>query len=307
MARDKSPPKNTPQIVCHHSTCAEACSDFGASCFSHSQGQAILHKFNKCIFLESTRYLLSQAPHHKKHKMKFFYLPLPLLIAVASCARVSSATIADDFNGSDLDSSKWGAYYRDSSSSVTVANGSLSLTNRGGVFAKGSFDLNHLSIEGAFRFSGNNADVFWIAVGCSGQSFSPFYGGIADGMLVGFSSNTFSDHAGSNIWITHRSQATSIVHTLVPIDVGDYYDFKITGNSGMLNVYLNGSKTPSLQTAIIEPDGDQVYFFNREQIWNFVTDVDSLSVTSSAIPEPSIAIYSCLLPILCCLRRSRID
>jgi hypothetical protein len=111
------------------------------------------------------------------------------------------------------------------------------------------------------------------------------YGVDLDSLQVTFS--TFGGNLGVSIAAVDNTESGNLlINVPYTFNTGQNYNFSITDNGSLLDVYVGGSLLTSynyISSPYYMPSGTNVLFYNRESVGGF----DFSNLTISAVPEPS--------------------
>jgi hypothetical protein len=220
--------------------------------------------------------------------MKTTVLIFGIFILVS--AAHSQVLFTDNFNGNSVDTSKWTVSLPYNDSSVTETNGYLQVENRGRIASVASFSGDY-SVSGSLMLSNNQFSNSKIVLRTNGGSV-----GAAEmpGVAVQFQvrqDDAIQDQL-SIFTIGAPSDQTVSTNLTTPLNLDTWYDFTITDNGNLVQLFFNDSSTPTLGLETDWSAGGMIGFYNREgddagsSISNDgIGRLDSITVT--AIPEPT--------------------
>lgn len=169
---------------------------------------------------------------------------------------------------SAADPKQWLTQKTFSDSDVIVGNGVASLVNRGKMITSAG-TYAPLTLETRFRFSGNQNDVFRVVWGSTGDDSNiqngalEFLNGIRFSAQMAHSENGYQGSLDLD-WINHPISGGSIASFKTNLAANTYYDFRITDNGTITQVFMNGASTPILSGPSQSGFGTLVGMYNRE-------------------------------------------
>ena len=203
----------------------------------------------------------------------------------AICAAFTTApaqTIVDDFNGANIDATKW-TTAASGTGSVSQSGGFLNVTDGGGITSVAQYPVG-LTIEGKFKIT-DNYDALRIVIRTDG-TFAGQYHEAANGVGIKFVSSQHIDRWNEVSIQNPNYSAPWGIELRTPLNLGTLYDFKIVDTGTVVSVYLTDLVNPILSTSTTERGGNTFSVYNRFAFGR-TSYVDSLSVT--ATPEPTSA------------------
>ena len=237
---------------------------------------------------------------------------LLLASAYLSCSLSrADSLLTDSFDGDIVDATKWIVNTSVPGSSVSAADGSLNLRNRGVITTVGGYSAP-LQIEGRFKFLNNETSNFYIGLRTSGFG-QPMIGVKFEMQAEPWNSElrqiSIADQTGpQNTWVENVLILNNS-NRLISIDT--WYNFKVLDSGSEVSVYFNGSTDPTLTLATTGSAGSRVSFSNREGAAagssiseGGVTRFDYITIS---IPEPSSLSLLALGGVLVALRRFRLN
>jgi hypothetical protein len=216
-------------------------------------------------------------------------------------AGYSQVLLTDNFDGNSVDTSKWTVTLPYGDSSVTENNGYLQVENRGRIASVNSFSGTY-SVSGSLLLSNNQFSNSKIVLRSNGGSI-----GAAEMPGVAIQFQVRQDDAIQDqlsiFTIGAPSDETVSTSLTTPLNLDTWYDFTITDNGNLVQLFFNDSSTPTLALATEWSAGGMIGFYNREgddagsSISNDgIGRLDSITVT--AIPEPaSYSMFAGLLAL----------
>jgi hypothetical protein len=223
-------------------------------------------------------------------------ITLVLLLAFSASLK-ADFVLTETFDGSVLDHTKWDIYTSPSTpagtaGSVSVANGTATLANRGTIITKQEFS-NGFDLVGRFRFDGVT-DRFMVFTRSTGASTNPwkdqdngiFYNfqqdsgqvGISEWTVGGLSNPGNAYTSDANCWLNALSSAPAYLPS------NEWIDFRITDNGSMVALYLGDLANPIVTATTVLSPGNRISFNNSYNPGQVVS-IDSVTVAS--VPEPS--------------------
>jgi hypothetical protein len=218
-------------------------------------------------------------------------LHLPSLLLLLACYPATAQILADNFNGTSINSALWSTYNTPTgNSSVTEGGGNVTFVNGAGLLTASGY--NNATISGSFEFTGDTDDQFGIYLRSDGTTFDPHWNDLRSGVLVQFAAS--SNPSGiASLWIADASTSPyTILEQATPtINMNTFYNFTITDSGGEISVYFNNSTTPTLTAQTTLSAGNTIGIFDRQQLDvggpQHQTTLDYISIAS--VPEPSVA------------------
>jgi len=238
-----------------------------------------------------------------------------ILTLILSASLRADVVLTDTFNGSVLDNTKWDIYTSPSTpagtaGSVTIANGAVTLANRGTIITKQEFS-NGFDLVGRFRFDGVS-DRFMVFTRTTGTSTNPwkdqdngiFYNfqqdvgqvGISEWTVGGLSNLGNPYTSDANCWLNQLASAPAYLPS------NEWLDFRITDNGSMVALYLGDLIHPVVTAASTFNPGKHISFNNSYNPGQVVS-MDSVAVAS--VPEPSSLSLLTMGGVLVALGRRR--
>ena len=190
--------------------------------------------------------------------------------------------------------SEWSAFQANPNgftSSYSITTGSyLTLNNREWLSLSNPLPPGNtpITVAGTFEI-GNAGDFLTVALHTDadttlGVGRGSQYGVGLDSLQVLFS--TFGGNSGVSIAVVQGTESaytlSNVAYTFNP---GQNYNFSITDNGSLVDVYLGGSLVTSYNytsSSYYTPSGSNVLLYNRESIGGF--EFSNLTIT--AVPEP---------------------
>lgn len=197
------------------------------------------------------------------------------LLALAIVSAQASAQLYDDFNDGTINTSIWNTSLPSGYSQVFESGGRAVMIGRGGLNTVQGFSSN-LEITGRFKFTGQE-DHFGITIRSDlvfANSFMEKYG-----LRISFQDNSQS------LRITEYNTDNSITELAFlsySLAVNTDYDFKITDDGNLIQLYMMGAATPTIQASSAFSAGEKISIYNREFSISR-TELDFISI----VPEPS--------------------
>jgi hypothetical protein len=184
-------------------------------------------------------------------------LAMNLLLPQASA---QALIIADDFNGTSLNTNVWAVITACCDSQMYASNSYGVFVNSGKLLSKAPLPAQYL-IQGSFQFTGNSYDQFLIAIRSSGN-YVPYQ--LQDGIQIRFQLRSGDQGATGvqNIIIVDTMGTTT--NASFPIQMNTLYPFTIVDNATNVLLYLNGATTPILTMNTTNRSGTLLGLQNRE-------------------------------------------
>jgi hypothetical protein len=206
----------------------------------------------------------------------------------------SQVLVSDNFSGTSVNSSLWSVTSPYDDSSVTEGGGVLSIENNGRLTTQSAMPTSY-EIFGNFYMANNPYSNFKVVLRTDGTPD----GAEADG--IAFEFNVQDDPSGGGS-TTDNLKLFTIGNpagdsNLAPdatanLTLDTWNTFLITDNGDNLDLYFDGSSTPSISGESTYSAGDLVTFYNREgdgggsSISNDgITELNDIAITET--PEPS--------------------
>ena len=207
---------------------------------------------------------------------------LAILSGVPSA--VQAQVIEDDFNDGVLDLTKWTPLLVFGNSDLTESGGVLTFKNRGRITANASYPTAEIS--GRFQFAatgGNQYEVFSVVVRTTGGVGTA--GGPVDGIFIHFLPSVHPDTT-DEVRVSQIGPPRIVLdgtNTSYSIDLGTFYDFRITDDGSEICVYLIDLTTPALCVSTAYDPGDMVAIHNRDPVTaDYYTDLDHIRIAPFA-------------------------
>src|ERR1041385_6791658 len=217
-------------------------------------------------------------------------LIIPLL-AVVICTRTLSAQVADDFNGSSINSSLWNTFVTSfGNSAISESSGSAHFVN--GAWLTTVEQFPNASVSGRFTISGWEYDRFKVLVRSDGTTIDNHWQDRIGGLGIQFTSGADPDYGPSQTLQLWNFQTGTLLATAGPtINMNTPYDFLIADSGTAISVFINNSPTAALTFATSTSYGNYVELGNREKAAGagpppYHLDLDSISI----VPEPTSAL-----------------
>lgn len=227
-----------------------------------------------------------------------------LIVVMASITFCQAdVLLTDPFNGNSVDATRWTVNTSIAGSSVTVAGGYLELRNRGIVTTVADI-TGPIQIEGSFQLLNNERSNVHIDFRSSG------FGGPCVG--VQFQCRTdWEGYVNQIALFDYNGSSSQFVNLTTPINLNNWYTFKIVDDTSMVSVFFNNSIAPILSLSTSSTGGQKIVIYNREGSAagssiseGGVARIDSIIVSS--IPEPSaLSLLAVGLGGLAMMRRRR--
>jgi hypothetical protein len=211
----------------------------------------------------------------------------------------------DDFSGTSVDTSLWTVGLPESDASVTEGNGYVALENAGRITTQMSMPPSY-EIYGSFLMANNPYDNMKVVLRSNGTT----YNNSRESAGIAFQFNVENDtgETYNNLRIFSIGNPAGDFTTpavTASLTLNTWHTFRITDDGLNLNLYYDGSSTPSVSAQSTFSVGNLVTIYNREGAGagsyisaNGITEIDSLEIIQ--VPEPSIGaiIFLGLLPLI---------
>ncbi len=212
------------------------------------------------------------------------YLSIAGLFFMGSFISTHAQTVrlSDDFNGNSINSSLWNVSLPFGGSSATESGGNLTIMDRATVYSKQGFNTPY-QISGIYQTTSpgttNEQEQFDVYFESNFSLFAPLASyAVPTGVMVDFNTlNPSIQQFDSN----DTADSIILAETTTPLPDGIPYNFDITVNGSLVNVYVNNDLLLSAESTLAT--GNQVGF--EDGI--FAGDSTSInSIQVSTIPEP---------------------
>lgn len=212
---------------------------------------------------------------------------LSLCAALTTLASSASAQslLNEQFSGSSLSSSNWTSSIPFSDSGVSVASGSLALSNGGGIVSVASYSTP-IEVTFSFAFTGGSYDSFRVYTR-AGQFNSNGYG--AKGVGVSFRLQEDAGNLNGNIAL--EDNGAVLATGTIALARNTYYTVRLVDTGSSLSLYWNSSASALSTVTTASSYGNKIVAFNREGAGHgslisagSVTALDYLTVSALSLP-----------------------
>ena len=210
-------------------------------------------------------------------------LSIVALVGILTGSVAQAQVSEDDFNDGVLDLAKWTPLLPFPDSDLTESGGVLAFKNRGRITANASYPT--ASISGRFRFAatgGNEFEVFSVVVRTTGGVST--VGDTEDGIIIRFLPSVHPD-TPDEIRVAKWPPGILLDGTNTPhsIDLGSFYDFRVTDDGSEICVYIIDLENPALCVSTSHHPGDLVAIYNRSHVTaDYYTDLDHIRIAPFA-------------------------
>ena len=204
------------------------------------------------------------------------------LLVLGVCSARADVQLADSFDGSVIDASKWNVLLPFADSAVSLQNGFFKSLNRGTLTSVADFNQPYV-ISGTFR-NNNDFSVFGLYLRSDGVRHpSDSFGGVG-GIGVGFwgPANFYSP---GKLTVTRVGFSGHLYNEPLAFEPNRIYDFSILDTGTSLTLHIDGNKIFELPT--LHSAGAKIGFSGRESIAGNIGNSDLFQIQVAVIPEPS--------------------
>ena len=234
-------------------------------------------------------------------------------LGFATCAH--AVLFQDDFNDGTLDTGLWEVLAPLSDSKMYEADGNAVFFQRGILVSPEV--PTALQIDGRFKFTGGDHDIFQINLRTGTEPLPPYYQ-FDNNIYVQFACRGGDDgdqFGQRNVYLASGWNSPPLI-TSFTFSSDVYYDFRIVDDGSSLSLFLGDFASPLLSVATEERTGNHFSLYNRGYVpwwptYDNEVKLDYISVTTVPDQASSLTLSAMAIPLLLLLRfmtgRKRIE